>query len=234
MMKLEEKSATEDGRRVMLSTIQADADVQDMIRITNEFLGALGRIQHDEGHARLTAELAADILSQLGYPQRECELAAIAGYLHDLGNLVNRYQHGFSGALLGYKILRRLGMKVEEIGMVIGAIGNHEENTGANPVNAIAAAVILADKSNVHKSRVRKGDLSHFSSRDRVNFAAEDSQLLVLPEQKLISMRLAINTQIVPVIEYFEIFLVKMKLSREAAIFLGCQFELVINGTKML
>jgi hypothetical protein len=217
-----------------MDTVRNNPQVQQFIRTTDEFLGVLGRIQHDAGHAELVAKLSYEILEKLGHPQRECELAAIAGYLHDLGNLVNRALHGFSGALLAYQILRDMGMDPKEYAQIMAAIGNHEENTGGNPVNSITAAVILADKSNVHRSRVRKSDLASFTTRDRVNYAAEDSRLEVDPDQKIIAIKIKINTEICSVIEYFEIYMVKMMLCRKAAQSLGCQFELWINDSKLL
>ncbi|NPV92521.1 MAG: HD domain-containing protein [Firmicutes bacterium] len=219
---------------ITVETLRTSPLIQQFITTTNEFLGVLGRIQHDAGHAELVARLSYEILEKLGHPQRECELAAIAGYLHDLGNLVNRASHGFSGALLAYQILRDLGMEPKEYAQVMAAIGNHEENTGGNPVNSITAAVILADKSNVHRSRVRKCDLAAFTTRDRVNYAAEDSELEVRPDEKLIAIRIKIDCQICSVVDYFEIYMVKMMLCRKAAQFLGCQFELWINDSKLL
>lgn len=221
-------------RRIVVDMIKDNPIVQQFIATTNDFLGVIGRIQHDAGHAELVANLSYEILNLLGHPERECELAAIAGYLHDLGNLINRASHGFSGALMAYQLLRDMGMPPEEYAQIIAAIGNHEENTGGHPVNPLAAAVILADKSNVHRSRVRKCDPASFTTRDRVNYAAEDSELEVYPEQKLITIRIKINPSICSVVEYFEIYMVKMMLCRRAAQSLGCQFELWINDSKLL
>lgn len=220
--------------RIDLKTVMKQPEVIQFTESTDDFLEAQSRIQHDESHAILVANLSREVLQKLGYHERECELAAIAGYLHDIGNMVNRYSHGFSGALITYRILSRLGMDPEEIAQVISAIGNHEENTGGHPVNPIAAAVILADKSNVHRSRVRKCDQAQFTTRDRVNFAAENSELIIDPEKRLITIRLQINPNICSVMEYFEIYLVKMMLCRRAAQYLGCQFELLINDSKLL
>jgi hypothetical protein len=194
----------------------------------------MGTIQHDEPHALLVADLSHQILTKLGRSARECELAAIAGYLHDIGNLVNRHNHGLSGAVLSFYLLSDLNMDPEEMAVVMSAIGNHEENTGGNPVNSVAAAVILADKSNVHRSRVRKTDLATFTQRDRVNYAVEHTCLEVIPEEKIITMKLKIDSSICSVMEYFEIFLTKMVISRRAAGALGCQFELIINDAKLL
>lgn len=221
-------------QKITLDTVRNNWQVQQYLGMANEFLGVIGRIQHDVGHAELVAQLSRSILEKLSYSERECELAAIAGYLHDIGNLINRCNHGLSGALMAYRLLRDLGMEPEEIALVISAIGNHEENTGGYPVNHITAAVILADKSNVHRSRVRKCDPATFTTRDRVNYAAERSVLEIVPEKRLLTMRLNIDTSICSVMEYFEIFLTKMVLCRRAANALQCQFELIINEAKLL
>jgi CRISPR/Cas system-associated endonuclease Cas3-HD len=199
----------------------------------HEYLGTMGAITHDEEHALHVARLSVHILKSLGYPEREQQLAEIAGYLHDIGNVVNRYQHGQSGALLAFDFLRRLSMPAEEIATVIAAIGNHEESSGY-AVSNVAAAVILADKSNVHRSRVRKEDVATFTIRDRVNFAATTSFLQIDPDQQEILMNLEIDSEIVSVFDYFEIFLSKMLLCRRAANFLNCRFGLVINENRFL
>ncbi len=203
-----------------------------MVKV-HEYLGTMGAITHDEEHALYVARLSVHILGTLGYPEREQQLAEIAGYLHDIGNVVNRHQHGLSGALLAFDFLKRLGMPAEEIATVISAIGNHEENSGY-AVSNVAAAVILADKSNVHRSRVRKEDAATFSTHDRVNYAATTSFLQIDPDQREILMNLEIDSAIVSVFDYFEIFLSKMLLCRRAANFLQCRFGLVINGSHFL
>jgi len=222
------------AHKVTLDTVRNNWQVQQYLSKADEFLGVIGRIQHDIGHAELVALLSRSILEKLGYAERDCELAAIAGYLHDIGNLINRSNHGLSGALMAYRLLHDLGMAPEEIAVILSAIGNHEENTGGYPVNHITAAVILADKSNVHRSRVRKCDPAAFTTRDRVNYAAEKSVLEVNPEKRLLTMRLTIDNNICSVMEYFEIFLTKMVLCRRAANALKCQFELIINEAKLL
>lgn len=199
----------------------------------HEYLSTMLAITHDEEHARHVANLSYRILKVLGYPERDAELAAIAGYMHDIGNVVNRYEHGRSGALIAFHLLMRMGMPPEEIAVVIAAIGNHEERSGV-AVSNVAAAVILADKSNVHYSRVRKEDEATFTTRDRVNFAARESYLTADPDKREIVMHLEIDTSICSVMEYFEIFMTKMLLCRRAANFLNCRFGLVINGHHML
>lgn len=216
-----------------LCDIQHHPEIEVLMEKVHEYLKTMGAINHDEEHALYVARLSAHILKSLGYPQREVELAAIAGYLHDIGNVVNRYQHGMSGALLAFHLLSRMGMPPEEIATVIAAIGNHEEKTGYT-VSNVAAAVILADKSNVHRSRVRKEDMASFTPRDRVNYAATTSFLDVDPGKREIVMHLTIDTEIVSVMDYFEIFLTKMLLCRRAANFLNCRFGLVINNNRLL
>jgi metal-dependent HD superfamily phosphatase/phosphodiesterase len=216
-----------------LCDIQHDPEIEMLMSKVHEYLGTMGAITHDEEHAIYVARLSVHILKALGYPEREQRLAEIAGYLHDIGNAVNRYQHGISGALLAFNLLKRLGMPAEEIAAVIAAIGNHEEGTGY-AVSNVAAAVILADKTNVHRSRVRKEDVATFTTRDRVNYAATSSYLQIDPEQREIVGNLTIDSSIVSVFDYFEIFLPKLLLCRRAANFLGCRFGLVINGARFL
>ena len=176
---------------------------------------------------------AREILTDLGYPQRDCQLAAIAGYMHDIGNTVNRMDHAHSGALMAFTILNKLNMPPEEIGLVCSAIGHHDEET-AFPVNPLAAALILSDKSDVRRSRVRKDAVLEADIHDRVNYAVESSRLEIEPERKLCIFTIEIATEICPVMEYFEIFLERMVLCRKAAQTLGLQFELIINGTRLL
>jgi hypothetical protein len=216
-----------------LCDIQHNPEIEMLMTKVHEYLGTMGAITHDEEHALHVSRLSVHILKSLEYPEREQQLAEIAGYLHDIGNVVNRYQHGQSGALLAFDFLRRLGMPAEEIVTVIAAIGNHEESSGY-AVSNVAAAVILADKSNVHRSRVRKEDIATFTIRDRVNFAATTSFLQIDPEQREILMHLEIDQTIVSVFDYFEIFLSKMLLCRRAANFLNCRFGLVINESRFL
>jgi HD superfamily phosphodiesterase len=218
---------------IKLEDIQQNPEIEVLMKKVHEYLSTMLAITHDEEHARHVANLSYRILKVLGYPERDAELAAIAGYMHDIGNVVNRYEHGRSGALIAFHLLMRMGMPPEEIAVVIAAIGNHEERSGV-AVSNVAAAVILADKSNVHYSRVRKEDEATFTTRDRVNFAARESYLTVDPDKREIIMHLEIDTSICSVMEYFEIFMTKMLLCRRAANFLNCRFGLVINGHHML
>ena len=208
-------------------------EVQAYILRGNDCLGAIGYTEHGLAHAKKSSDTARQILTALGYPQRTCELAAIAGYLHDVGNTVNRVDHAHSGALMAFTLLNKLGMPPEEIGLVCSAIGHHDEKT-AFPVNPLAAALILSDKSDVRRSRVRKEAVIEADIHDRVNYAVEESHLEIDPQQRLCIFTIEIATQICPVMEYFEIFLERMVLCRKAAQALGLQFELIINGTRLL
>lgn len=199
----------------------------------NDCLGALGFTEHGRAHAKRCGDQASDILRALGMPERTCELAQMAGYLHDIGNIVNRVDHAHSGGIMAFTYLNRLNMPPEEIAAVCSAIGYHDERT-AFPVNPVSAALILADKSDVRRTRVRKDAIIATDIHDRVNFAAESSTLRIEPEKKTCVLDVTINTEICPVMEYFEIFLDRMVLCRKAAEHLGLTFELIINDTKLL
>lgn len=219
---------------ITLEMVKDNPTVKIYMEMGNQFIGTIGAIEHNAQHAELVSNLSYDIIFALGFPKREAELAAIAGYLHDIGNLINRYGHGMSGAVIAFEILLDLGMEPEEVATIMGAIANHEEHAGGHPVNNVAAAVILADKSDVDHSRVRKHEESTFTTRDRVNYAAQDSSLSIDAMDNLISMRLKIDTNVCSVMDYFEIFLTKMMMCKRAAEFLGCRFELTINDVKLL
>lgn len=218
---------------ITLNDIKKDPMVDICIRKGNEYLGVMGFTEHGYRHINLISRIARNILERLNYPQNEVELAAIAGYIHDIGNVISRYDHGQSGATLAFHILTRMGMPSDDIATVISAIGNHEEEYG-QAVNSVAAALILADKSDVHRSRVRNQDFATFDIHDRVNYAVEHSFLRVNGETRTITMELTIDIEICPVMEYFEIFLSRMVLCRRAANFLNSQFALEINGAKLL
>ncbi len=203
------------------------------IRKANENLGVLGFTEHGFRHTDLVAVTARRILMDLGYNSREAELAAIAGYLHDIGNVVERSHHYYIGALIAMDILKDLGVEEKEIAEVASAIGNHDERYG-HPVSNISAAVILADKADVHRSRVRNRDFAKFDIHDRVNYAVEESELELDPVKRIITLRLKIDTRISRVMEYFEIFLSRMILCRRAADFLTSRFALIINEAQLL
>ena len=208
-------------------------EVRAYIRQGNDNLGVIGFTEHGFAHAKRSSDTAREILTALGYPERTCQLAAIAGYMHDIGNTVNRVDHAHSGALMAFTILTKLGLSPQETGLICSAIGHHDERT-AFPVNPVAAALILSDKSDVRRSRVRKDAELEEDIHDRVNYAVEDSRLQIDPQGKLLIFHLTIDTKICPVMEYFEIFMDRMVLCRKAAQTLGLQFELIINGTRLL
>ncbi len=216
-----------------LKEIRDDERINCYMEIADDNLAALGYTEHGKRHARLTAGIAAHILEELGYSERKQELGAIAGYLHDIGNVVNRVNHDVSSALLSEQILFSRGMVLKDIAIIIGAIGNHDEGEGF-PVSPISAAIIIADKSDVHRSRVREKDRALFDIHDRVNYASEASRVHVDAQNKLISLEITIDTEMVSVMDYFEIFLDRMNMCRRAAKALGCNFNLTINETRLL
>ena len=218
---------------VSLREVTQSRLLETFINKGNEHLGAIGYTDHGPKHVALVSSLSRKILQELGYDPRLAELAGIAGYMHDIGNVINRTDHNQSGALIALEILRRIGMQPNEISTVVSAIGNHDEENG-HPINAVAAAVILADKSHVHRNRVRNTDVATFDIHDRVNYAVEKSRLNIDGPNRMITMDLTIDTDICPVMEYFEIFLSRMLLCRRAAAFLNCQFGLLINGVRLL
>ena len=199
----------------------------------DETLAELGFTEHSFAHVTKVAETAALILKSLDYGARDIELVKIAGYLHDIGNLVNRIEHSQSGAVMAFRILDKLNMDAEEIATVVSAIGNHDEGTGV-PVNAVAAALILADKSDVRRSRVRNTDISSFDIHDRVNYSVISSDLKIEKENKIIRLVLKVDTNYGSVMDYFEIFLDRMILCRKAAEKLGMSFKLDINGQQLI
>ncbi|MEO0082534.1 MAG: HD domain-containing protein, partial [candidate division WOR-3 bacterium] len=216
---------------VGFKAVVKDPEVVALVKEADRQLALLGYTEHGQRHARLVAKNARSVLLALGEDERVAELAAIAGYLHDVGNVINREQHERMSALLARDILLRLGMGYSEVLRIVAAIGNHHEE-GGNPVSEVSAALILADKADVHRSRVRNPALIKFDIHDRVNYAVQRSTLTVDREGKTITFRLKVDTTIAPVMEYFEIFLSRMTISRRAADFLGLQFELRINGTR--
>ena len=209
-----------------------DEAVKTYIKKADESLIALGYTEHSFTHVGRVAQVAGEILTTLGYPEREVELAQIAGYLHDIGNVVNRTDHAQSGAIMAFRILDRMGMEADEISTVITAIGNHDEST-AFPVNAVAAALILADKTDVRYTRVRNQDFASFDIHDRVNYSVKESKVEVVKDSH-ITLDLIIETKMCTVMDYFEIFLNRMILCRKAAEKLGLNFQLVINGQRLI
>lgn len=218
---------------ISLDTVKEHPLVKALITASDEYLNALGYTEHSFRHAGLVAKITKDILLQLNYAPPLPELGSIAGYLHDMGNVINRQGHAQSAALMAMYILKEVGMLGEHIGLVVSAIGNHEEDIG-DPVNPVAAALVLADKADVHKSRVRTPERITVDIHDRVNYAVESSFLHIKPQERSIVLELTINTEISQVMEYFEIFLSRMVICRRAAQYLNCAFGLVINNRKFL
>ena len=218
---------------VTFEDIRRSAAVQTYIRKADDSLSALGYTEHSFAHVTKAATEAGNILTTLGYTEREAELARIAGYLHDIGNIVNRVDHAQSGAIMAFRLLDNMGMDPAEIADVISAIGNHDEGT-AMPVNPVAAALILADKTDVRRSRVRNRDFATFDIHDRVNYAVESAETIINEEHTAIILRISIDTRISAVMDYFEIFLNRMLLCRKAAEKLGMKFRLEINGQVLL
>jgi HD superfamily phosphodiesterase len=209
--------------------IKKDEAIKTYIRAADASLAALGYTEHSFAHVTKVAELAAEILRTVNADERSVELARIAGYMHDIGNLVNRSEHSQSGAVMAFRILDNMGMPPEEIATVVTAIGNHDEGVGV-PVNKVAAALILADKSDVRRTRVRNSDLATFDIHDRVNYSVTSSNLVINKEKQEIRLIIEIDTSISSLINYFEIFLDRMTLCRRAAETLGLRFKLSING----
>ncbi|MBR2343072.1 MAG: HD domain-containing protein [Clostridia bacterium] len=213
--------------------IRTNPDIRAYISAADASLEALGYTEHSFAHVTHAAEVAADILSRLGYDGHTVELAKIAGFLHDIGNLVNRVDHSQSGAIIAFRLLDRLGMPAEDIADIVSAIGNHDEGTGV-AVNPIAAALILADKTDVRRSRVRNTDATTFDIHDRVNYSVEKSEVLLDTEKKTLALILTVDVGIGSVMDYFEIFLGRMVMCRKAAERLGLTFTLEINRQRLL
>ena len=199
----------------------------------DESLGSLGFTEHSFAHVTHVAETAGYILKTLGYDDRTIELAKIAGYLHDIGNLVNRKDHAQSGAVMAWSILNDMKCDAAEMATIVTAIGNHDEGTGV-PVNTVAAAMILADKADVRRSRVRNNDISKFDIHDRVNYSVKKSTLKINEEKTIVKLKLTIDTKFGSVMDYFEIFMTRMILCRKAAEKLGLQFKLIINEQQLI
>lgn len=217
--------------KLTLEQIKKNDSVKSYIRKADESLIALGYTEHSFTHVAKVSQTASRILKTLGFSDREAELAAIAGYLHDIGNVINRIDHAQSGAIMAFRILDKMDADPDEIATIITAIGNHDEAT-AFPVNPVAAALILADKTDVRSNRVRNTDLVNFDIHDRVNFSVKHSQVIIRENE--IALELGIETEFCPVMDYFEIFLNRMILCRKAAEKLKTRFTLVINGQRMI
>ena len=218
---------------VTYEALRRDAAVNTYITRADESLSALGFTEHSFPHVCRVAEVAGQVLKALGCDSHQIELAKIAAYLHDIGNLVNRVDHSQSGAVMAFRILDHMDMDAADVATVVTAIGNHDEGTGV-PVNAVAAALILADKSDVRRNRVRNRDIATFDIHDRVNYSVERSELRILPEEKVARLELTVDTHFSSVMDFFEIFLKRMLLCRRAAERLGVTFQLTINGQQVV
>ncbi|MDZ7288875.1 MAG: HD domain-containing protein [candidate division KSB1 bacterium] len=218
---------------ITLEEVRKNPLVDAYISRADQYLEVLGYTEHGRRHCGMVAKWARMILLDLDLPEREAELAAIAAYLHDIGNAFNRTNHSFTGAVLAHTLLLGMGMLPDEITQIVAAIGSHDE-ASCEPISNVASALIIADKSDVHRSRVRNPAMIKFDIHDRVNYAVESSKLKVDRETRLITLDLSIDTKISSVMEYFEIFLSRMLYCRRAANFLGCEFSLVANENKLL
>ena len=213
--------------------LRQDSAIRTYIQKADESLRALGFTEHSFAHVTKVSETAGYILETLGFPPEQIQLVKIAGYLHDIGNLVNRIEHSQSGAVMAFRILDRMEMEPAKIATIVTAIGNHDEGTGV-PVDAVSAALILADKSDVRRSRVRNADIASFDIHDRVNYSVKESQLRINEAKTLVKLKLVIDTRYSSVMDYFEIFLERMILCRKAAEKLGLQFKLIINEQPLI
>ena len=218
---------------VTLEDVQNNKEVIALINGSQKQLSELGYTEHSIRHVSIVSKRAGKILADLGYSSERVELAKIAGYLHDIGNCVNRSDHAQSGAILAYEILKEMGMDLNDRTEIMTAIGNHDEETG-EPVSDISAALILADKSDVHRDRVVNPNLPKFHIHDRVNYAVTESNLKLNSKDRVITLDITIDTKICPVLDYFEIFLKRTMMSKYAAKYLKICFELVINETRLL
>ena len=218
---------------ITFSEIKNSEEIRTYIALADESLVALGFTEHSFAHVTHVAETVKYLLETLGYSEREVELGQIAGYLHDIGNLINRVDHSQSGAMMAFRILKDMGAQPEEIATIVTAIGNHDEGTGV-PVNPIAAALILADKSDVRRSRVRNPEFSQFDIHDRVNYSVRKSVLKINEEHTIVKLKLLIDTKYGSVMDYFESFLNRMILCRKAAERLGLSFKLIINEQQLI
>lgn len=218
---------------ITLEDVKNNPEVQALVVGSQKQLNVLGYTEHSVRHTTIVSERAGKILEDLGYSKDRVELAKIAGYLHDIGNCVNRQDHAHSGAILAYNILKDMGMDVQSRTEIMTAIGNHDEQTGT-AVSDISAALILADKSDVHRNRVVKTNIATFDKHDKVNYAVTDANLILDKEKRKITLDIKIDTEICPVLDYFEIFIDRMIMSKFAAKFLKIWFELIINDTKLL
>ncbi len=222
-----------EEKQLKFEEIRNDKEILAFLEKGNENLGVLGYTDHSQAHGMLVAERAADVLRTLGYKEKEIELVRIAGFMHDIGNAINRSHHAEYGALLANEILKKTDMALKDRVTVVSAIGNHDESTGG-ATDVISAALIIADKTDVRRSRVRNKDVTTFDIHDRVNYAVTEAKLKINVEKKVIVLDLQIDENICTMYEYFDIFLDRMMMCRKAAEILGLRFKLTANGSKIL
>ena len=218
---------------VTFEDVKKNSEINNLILSSQKQLDALGYTEHSIRHITIVANRAAEVLKKLEYDEHRVELARIAGYMHDIGNVVNRTDHAHSGAILAYQILKEMGMNIEDRTEIMMAIGNHDEATGT-AVSDISAALILADKSDVHRNRVVNKNMSTFDKHDKVNYAVTNAEFYLDKDERKATLNLSIDRQISPVLDYFEIFMDRTMMSKYAAKYLNIWFELIINGTKLL
>ena len=232
-MSSQSKDTKKEEKSLDYKKILENEEVKAFLKKGNENLGVLGYTDHSEKHCAIVAKRAGMILKEFGYSKREIELAEIAGALHDIGNAVNRKNHGEYGALLANDLLKNMRMSLEDRVLVVSAIGHHDESTGG-AVDPISAALILADKTDVRRNRVRTKEKASFDKHDRVNYAVTSASVKLNPEKHVITLDLEIDESICTMYEYFEIFLGRMMMCRQAAEMLGAKFKLLANGSKIL
>lgn len=218
---------------ITLEQVKKNEEVQELIAGAQRQMNAIGYTEHSFRHISIVSNRAAKILEALGYPEERIELVKIAAYLHDIGNCVNRVDHAHTGAILAYQILKDMGMNTKDRTEIMMAIGNHDEQTGT-AVSDISAALILADKSDAHRDRVVNTNMSTFDKHDKVNYAVTNSEFKIDSKTRVATLDLTIDTEICPVLDYFEIFMDRTMMSKYAAKYLNIWFELIINGTKLL
>lgn len=229
---IEEMNGKESGK-MKYQDVLKNEEVKAFLKKGNENLGVLGFTDHSEKHCAIVAKRAGEILSKFGYAEHEIELAEMAGALHDIGNMINREHHGEYGAILANSILEKMDVPLEDRVVIMSAIANHDESTGV-AVDAVSAALILADKTDVRRNRVRNKDKSSFDIHDRVNYAVTSATVDINVEKQLVTLNLEIDEDICTMFEYFEIFLGRMLMCRKAAEFLGARFKLTANGSRVL
>ena len=218
---------------ITFEELKQNQEIRTYITVADSSLAALGYTEHSFAHVTKVAETAGYILKTLGRPDKEVELVKIAGYLHDIGNMVNRADHSQSGAVMAFQVLHGMDIEPEDLATIVTAIGNHDEGTGV-PVNDLAAALILADKSDVRRSRVRNRDKASFDIHDRVNYSVKQATLKINEDRTNIKLKMHIDTKYGSIMDYFQIFLTRMNLCREAAKTLGLEFKLIINEQTLL